>query len=101
MHLAVVNYDVESDQFLEKIEIEINEDSNFAVFVPRNFLNGHYCLTDDCLFYYKWSESYVKPQEQFSVRWDDEQLRINWPLLEPTPIISERDKKSKTLKEKR
>jgi len=101
MHLAVVNYDVESDQFLEKIEIEINEDSNFAVFVPRNFLNGHYCLTDECLFYYKWSESYVKPQEQFSVRWDDEQLRINWPLLEPTPIISERDKKSKTLKEKR
>jgi len=101
IYLAVVNYDIESNQFLEKIEIEISEDSNFAILVPRNFLNGHYCLTEDCLFYYKWSESYVKPEEQFSVRWDDEQLKINWPLLEPRPIISERDKNSKTLKEKR
>lgn len=100
IYLVVVNYDKESDQFLEKIEIEISEDSNYAVFVPKNFLNGHYCLTDDCLFYYKWSESYVKPEKQFSVRWDDESLNINWPLIKPKPIISERDKSSKTLKEK-
>jgi len=101
IHLAIVNYDKESEQYLEKIEIEISEDSNFAIFVPKNFLNGHYCLTDDCLFYYKWSESYVKPEKQFSVRWNDEELRINWPLEGLIPIISERDKKSKTLKEKR
>jgi dTDP-4-dehydrorhamnose 3,5-epimerase len=101
MHLVVVNYDEKSDQFLEKIEIDINEDSNFAVFVPRNFLNGHYCLTDDCLFYYKWSESYVEPEKQFSVRWNDEQLKIDWPLLESEPVISERDRDSKTLREKK
>ena len=98
LHLAIVNYDKQSDQYLEKIEIEISEDSNFAVFVPKNFLNGHYCLTEKCLFYYKWSESYVEPSKQFSVRWDDKHLGINWPLLEKEPIVSERDKNSKNLR---
>ncbi len=98
-HLVVINYDKKSDQYLEKIQFDMTEDSNFAIFVPKGFLNGHYCLSDNCLFYYKWSESYVKPENQFSVRWDDEQLNINWPLLSKQPIISERDKNSKTLKE--
>ena len=74
-------------------------DKPFAVFVPKNFLNGHYCLSETCLFYYKWSDSYVSPGKQFSVRWDDEDLDITWPLLEAEPILSDRDKNSKTLKE--
>jgi dTDP-4-dehydrorhamnose 3,5-epimerase len=98
IYLAIVNYDRESEQFLEKIEIEISEDSNFAILVPKNFLNGHYCLTENCLFYYKWSESYVEPSKQFSVPWDDKKLGINWPLLEDKPIVSERDKNSKYLR---
>ena len=100
IHLAVVNYDQNSPQYLQKVEIELNEDSHFAVFVPKNFLNGHYCMSETCLFYYKWSESYVHPDKQFSVAWNDENLNIEWPLLEKEPILSERDKKSQTLKEK-
>ena len=43
----------------------------------------------------------VEPEKQFSVRWNDERLNIDWPLIESEPIISERDKNSKTLKEKK
>ena len=72
----------------------MDEDSNYAVFVPKGFLNGHYCMSDDCLFYYKWSESYVTPENQFSVRWNDKTLDIQWPLIEDIPILSSRDENS-------
>jgi dTDP-4-dehydrorhamnose 3,5-epimerase len=101
IYLVVVNYDKDSPQYLQKIGIEMSDDKPFAVFVPKNFLNGHYCLSETCLFYYKWSDSYVSPEKQFSVRWDDEDLDITWPLLEAEPILSDRDKNSKTLKEKK
>jgi len=99
IYLAIVNYDKQSEQYLQKFEIEMDEDSNFAVFIPKNFLNGHYCLTEDCLFYYKWSENYVSPENQFSLRWDEPILDIKWPLIKALPVLSERDKKSKFLKE--
>ena len=97
--LVVVNYDEKSEQFLNKVEIEMSENSDFAVFVPRNFLNGHYCMSDTCLFFYKWSESYVPPEKQFSVMWNDNDLNINWPLLNGDPVLSLRDQKSKKIKE--
>ena len=100
MHLVVVNYDKNSPQYLHKIELEMSDDNYFAVFVPKNFLNGHYCLSETCLFYYKWSDSYIHPDKQFSICWNDQDLNIEWPLLEEEPILSERDKNSKTLKEK-
>lgn len=91
-HLVVVNYDKNSPQYLKKIQLTMDENSDFAVFVPKGFLNGHYCLSQKCLFYYKWSESYISPEKQFSVSWDDETLNIDWPLLEDNPILSLRDK---------
>lgn len=93
--LAVVNYDKNSLQYLQKIELDMDENSNFAIFIPKNFLNGHYCLTEKCIFYYKWSESYLMPDQQFSLPWNDKSLNINWNLLEEHPILSERDRHGK------
>lgn len=92
IHLVVINYDKNSEQYLQKIQIDMDENSNFAIFVPKNFLNGHYCLSNKCLFYYKWSESYISPEQQFSVSWNDEELNIEWPLIDKEPILSNRDK---------
>ena len=99
IHLAVVNYDKNSQQYLHKIELEMSADDHFAVFVPKNFLNGHYCLSETCLFYYKWSDSYVHPDKQFSICWNDQDLNIGWPLLEKEPVLSERDKNGTPSKE--
>jgi len=99
IHLAVVNYDKNSQQYLHKIELEMSADDHFAVFVPKNFLNGHYCLSETCLFYYKWSDSYVHPDKQFSICWNDQDLNIGWPLLEKEPVLSERDRNGTPSKE--
>lgn len=93
MKLAIVNYDKKSSNFLQNCIIDMNEDSNFAVFVPKNYLNAHYCLSEKVFFYYKWSHGYIEPSEQYSVRWDSPKLNIKWNL-ENEPVLSERDKKS-------
>lgn len=90
--LVVVNFIKESDQYLKKVEFLMNESSNFAIFVPKNFLNGHYCFEDNTYFYYKWSSGYVLPEKQISVNWNSPSLSIDWGLLEDAPILSDRDK---------
>ena len=58
------------------------------IFVPKGFLNGHACLSDECVFHYKWSDSYTK--QQITVKYDDPILDIKWPIKDP--ILSDRDK---------
>ena len=47
---------------------------------------------DYSIFMYKWSYDgeYADVDEQFSLKWDDPRLNINWPIK--NPILSERDK---------
>ena len=90
--LVVINYIKGSEQYLNKIEFDMNENSDYAVFVPKNFLNGHYCLENNTYFYYKWSSGYITPKDQISVNWNSPSLSIDWGLTEKSPILSERDR---------
>jgi dTDP-4-dehydrorhamnose 3,5-epimerase len=59
------------------------------IFVPAGCLNGHLCLTKQCIFWYKWSKHYEGPENQVTCKWNDKKLNIEWPCNEP--ILSERD----------
>lgn len=67
-----------------------NGDSYFQVLVPPGFGNGHYILSNTALFQYKQSTSYDR-ESQFTLRWDDPALKIDWHLEGKFPILSERD----------
>jgi dTDP-4-dehydrorhamnose 3,5-epimerase len=83
--------------------------NGLQVLVPPNYANGHYCLSNECLFYYKlaYKGKYADVDQQFSLQWNDPKLNIKWPLQRWTrmnklklsyiyskPILSGRDKKS-------
>ena len=61
-----------------------------SILVPAGCLNGHLSLSKQCVFWYKWSSHYDGPENQTTVKWNDEDLNIDWPCKEP--ILSERDK---------
>jgi len=65
-----------------------------VVIVPAGCVNAHLCLSDKCVFYYKWSEDYRGPEHQVTVAWNDPALNIRWPV--ENPILSERDKNGVT-----
>jgi len=68
----------------------MSDEEPSVVIVPAGCVNAHLCLSDKCVFYYKWSEEYRGPEEQVTVAWNDPDLGITWPI--DNPVLSERDR---------
>ena len=92
IYLVVVDYREESDTYLETDSFIISDRNHKSVVIPPGFLNGHLCLSDECVFHYTQSypNEYVDWQDQITAKWNDPMLKINWPI--DNPILSERDK---------
>lgn len=59
------------------------------VLVPPHCGLGHAVLSDQAVFHYKQSQLYDR-SAQFSIKWDDPEYGIVWPI--DNPILSERDR---------
>ena len=60
------------------------------LYVPIGFAHGFVTLTEDVHVLYKASDVYA-PQAEDSVRWDDPDLEIDWPLDGIEPTLSDKD----------
>ena len=75
--------------------VELSGDNALQLYVPPGFAHGYYVLSDEALFGYKCTDFY-HPETQFSVRWDDPEIGIDWPL-EGHPVLSDKDKNAPLL----
>ena len=87
-YLAVVNWDPGSDQYRKWEGFTLSEHNRLQVLVPPRFGNGHVVMTSRAIFHYKQSTNYDR-QGQFTIPWNDEGLKIWWPIT--NPIVSLRD----------
>jgi len=53
-------------------------------------------LSDNAMFHYKCSDFY-SPKDELTIRWDDPDIGIAWPVKEPT--LSEKDAKGLRLRD--
>ena len=92
IYFLVVDNRPESPTYLKWESYVLSDKNHISVLVPPSFLNGHLCLSDDCLFHYTQSypNDYVDIDGQESIKWNDERLNINWPI--DNPILALRDK---------
>jgi dTDP-4-dehydrorhamnose 3,5-epimerase len=67
------------------------------VWIPPGFAHGYCVLSDEALFTYKCTD-YYHPETQFSVRWDDPAIGIDWPL-EVAPVLADKDRDAPRLGE--
>jgi len=72
-------------------------DNKHQLWIPPGFLHGYLVTSDDALFSYKCTD-YYHPETQFSVRWNDPDVGIDWPV-EGTPLLSERDRDAPLLRD--
>ncbi len=95
MYLVVVDNRPDSINYLKWDSFIISERNHLSVLVPPGFLNGHLCLSEECLFHYTQSypEGYVDWYEQDTMKWDDERVNIVWPS--ESPILNWRDRDDK------
>ena len=95
--LVVVNFVKKSKNYLKWKSWILSHKYGLQILIPPNYANGHLCLSNKCLFHYKLSYkgTYTDAKKQFSLKWNDPKLKINWGIKKP--IISKRDKKAKLL----
>ena len=96
--LVVVDCQKKSKNYLKWNSWILSHENGLQILIPPNFANGHLCLSDKCLFHYKLSYrgDYLDAKDQFSIKWNDPKLKINWGIKRP--ILSRRDKKAKFVK---
>ena len=95
--VKLITFNVDTDE--KKVYYLNGDDStNISVLVPPRTLNAHQCLSNSCIFYYKWSEFYTGPDTQWSVNYNDIDIDPQWDTKFHR-IVSNRDMNSQTLRE--
>jgi dTDP-4-dehydrorhamnose 3,5-epimerase len=61
--------------------LELDGKEGTQLYIPPGFLHGFLALEDDTVFAYKCTTPY-RPEAEFSVRWDDPELGIAWPMAD-------------------
>jgi dTDP-4-dehydrorhamnose 3,5-epimerase len=74
----------------------LSEENHHQLYVPEGFAHG-FCVTGDtALFSYKCTDFY-NPAAEFSLRWDDPEVGITWPIDDPA--LSAKDQAARFLKD--
>lgn len=77
---------------------EMLTDSNFRqLWVPPGFAHGFLVYSDSADFFYKTTDYYA-PEYERCIRWDDQDIAIEWPLSGKEPILADKDSQGLTLK---
>lgn len=80
----------DSPTFGQHIAIELSEDNQKQLFVPRGFLHGFSVLSESAVFFYKCDNYYNKASEIGCV-FNDASLNIHWKIEQGAEIVSQKD----------
>lgn len=86
-----------SPWFSQWVGAHLSGDNRHQLWVPAGFAHGYCVLSPEALFTYKCTDLY-HPETEFSVRWDDPAIGIEWPLEGP-PLLSQKDLAALSLSE--
>ena len=90
-----------SPTYGEWASILLDNINKTIIWIPVGFAHGFLALEENSEVLYKASELWNKEQDR-SIRWDDEDIKINWPLKDlnfTEPKLSEKDSKAPFLKQ--
>jgi dTDP-4-dehydrorhamnose 3,5-epimerase len=84
-----------SPSFGKWVGLEIDADSMRMLWIPPGFAHGFLVLSESADVFYKATDYYA-PQHERTLRWDDPQLAIAWPLA-GEPTLSDKDRRGSLL----
>lgn len=87
-----------SPTFGKHVMVELSEDNKRQLFIPRGFAHGFLVLSPEAIFTYKVDNIYA-PAHEASIRWDDPQIGINWPIDQKDVVTSPKDLEGKKFKD--
>ena len=75
----------------------LSGENHRQMYVPEGFAHGFYVLSETAMFAYNCT-NYYAPEAEFSLRFDDPDIGIEWPFHVP-PILSAKDQAALNLRD--
>ena len=86
----------ESRTFGKWYGVELTQENQWQLWIEPGLAHGFVVTSDVAHFHYKCTEFYC-PEDEGAIRWDDPEIAINWPILDPE--LSKKDRESPSFKE--
>ena len=82
-----------SPTFGRWVGVMLSAENHRQLWVPPGFAHGFYVVSEVAEFQYKCTDYYT-PEHERCIRWDDQELRIEWPLIAggSEPLLSDKDR---------
>ena len=89
---VIVDMRKDSSTYLKWQDFTINKNNQQLILIPPNMGNAYYVNSDQAVYHYKlaYDGDYLDADEQFSIKWNDSRIGINW--MTNSPQLSSRDK---------
>ena len=87
-----------SPTFGKHVMVELSDENKRQFFIPRGFAHGFLVLSDEAVLTYKVDNPYA-PQSEASIRFDDPDLAIKWPIDANDVLTSAKDLDALSLKD--
>lgn len=98
---VIVDLRKESPTYRQWLGFYLDDNNNNILYVPRGFAHGFMAIEDNSIVSYKCDEEFY-PEGDSGIRWDDEELSIEWPLeligTKKDVIISKKDSNLQSFK---
>lgn len=94
---VAVDVRVGSPTFGRWVGVALSADEPRQLYVPEGFAHGFLVTSDTTVVHYKCTDYYAL-EDEVTVRWDDPDLAIAWPL-DGAPTLSEKDAAAPALAE--
>ena len=88
---VVVDLRRKSETFGKTFSIILSEENNKSLYIPAGFAHGFCALNNENYIVYSCT-NYRDAKSESSIQYNDENLKIKWPIKKP--IVSIKDKKS-------
>ena len=83
-----------SPTYGQHVAVELSEDNNRQLLIPRGFGHGFSVLSESAVFAYKCDNGYA-PKSEGSVNFADKVLNIDWQIEMDKALLSDKDIKAK------
>lgn len=92
VYQVVVDNRPESVNYLKQESYILSDRNHTGILIPPGFVNGHLCLSEECVFQYmkSYPDKYVHHGDEYVIKWNDERIGVEWPT--DNPILKGRDR---------
>lgn len=94
---VAVDVRVGSPTFGKWVAEELSGENGRQLYIPPGFAHGFLALSDEVVFAYKCTDYYA-PGAERSIRWNDEDLAVDWPLA-VAPVLAAKDAAAPSLRD--